>query len=408
MQTKARARLLIVDDEAAHAHALCKILEREGYRTAGFASPREALAALADGEFDIVLTDLRMPEMDGISFFRKAHELDASLAIVMMTGEGSISTAVDAMKAGALDYIIKPFKLSALLPVLSRALEMRRLRVENTALEQSVRKRTQELTLANAELQSRTAEVERLNRLKSEFLASMSHELRTPLNAIIGFADLLAEQSAGVLNAKQERFIGHIQRGSRHLLALINELLDLAKIEAGRLELRLEDFSLVHALAEAVANTSALASTKQIEIELSTQVDVQLFADRVRFKQILYNLLSNAIKFTPVGGRVCIKATLENDWVVVSVTDTGVGIPSEEQAAIFGRFQQGLAGQVVFEGVGLGLAITKQLIELHGGRIWLESKPGGGTTFSFTFPTRLAWREERKSSTIKPMIDPEP
>ncbi len=257
----------------------------------------------------------------------------------------------------------------------------------NEDLESRVRERTTELATANKELELRSREVERANQLKSQFLASMSHELRTPLNAIIGFSDLLVEETAGQLNEKQKRFARHIHAGGRHLLRLINDILDLSKIEAGRLELTPEKFTLADALPEVLTVITPLARPKKIQVESHVGTDLTVHADRVRFKQILHNLLSNAVKFTPKGGNVQIESARDGDFVRISVTDTGVGIPPEEHEVIFEEFRQvGATTKGVKEGTGLGLAITKRLVEQHGGKIWVESKPGKGSRFSFTLP----------------------
>lgn len=246
---------------------------------------------------------------------------------------------------------------------------------------------TAQLAGANRKLEARNVEVERANRLKSEFLASMSHELRTPLHTITGFAQLLAEEVAGELNAKQKRFVDHIHRDSLHLLDLINGILDISKIEAGKLELHPENFNGIDALGEVISSIAPLAAAKAISLEQQASTVFTIHADRLRFKQILYNLLSNAVKFTPHGGKVSIVCSTTGAWVEVSVTDTGVGIPKEEQAAIFDKFYQvGSTTRGVPEGTGLGLAITKRLVELHGGRLWLASEPGAGSCFSFTLP----------------------
>ncbi len=241
------------------------------------------------------------------------------------------------------------------------------------------------------ELELRNREVERANRLKSEFLASMSHELRTPLNAVIGFADLLAEQKAGDLNEKQQRFVGHIRKASRHLLELINDILDLSKIEAGRAELHREVFSVDSALAEVLPTVRPLAQAKSIELESNTAPDLTVWADRVRFKQILYNLLSNAIKFTPERGSIGVDAEPAGAAASIAVWDTGIGIPAAEQDAIFHEFYQvGTTTRGIKEGTGLGLAITKRLIEQHGGAIRVESEPDKGSRFVFTLPSQAA------------------
>ena len=250
---------------------------------------------------------------------------------------------------------------------------------------------TRELAATNRELEARNRAIERADRLKSEFLASMSHELRTPLHTVIGFSELLAEQLKGPLNEDQKRFVGHIHKDSIHLLELINDILDLSKIEAGRLELRSEVLDIATVLEEALSSIRPLGRAKSIEIETNVGVSVGIEADRVRFKQVLYNLLSNAVKFTPQGGRVCVDATLRDGVVEISVSDTGVGIPPQEHEAVFDKFHQvGATTKGVREGTGLGLAITKRLVEQHGGRIWLESEPGKGSRFTFTLPVNQA------------------
>jgi PAS domain S-box-containing protein len=239
----------------------------------------------------------------------------------------------------------------------------------------------------NRELALRNREVERATTLKSKFLATMSHELRTPLNAIVGFSELLAEETAGELNDKQKRFVGHIKQGSAHLLQLINDILDLSKIEAGQLELRCEDFQVKDTLPEVLSTIRPLAMAKNIQVQHSLKTDRAVFADRVRFKQILYNLLSNAVKFTPKGGRIEIDSLDDENFVYVSVTDTGIGIRAEDQAVVFEEFRQveGKTG-ATSEGTGLGLAITKRLVEQQGGKISLQSETGKGSRFTFTLP----------------------
>ena len=243
------------------------------------------------------------------------------------------------------------------------------------------------LETANRELELRNREVERATQLKSKFLASMSHELRTPLNAIVGFSDLLADGTPGQLNDKQQRFVNHIKQGSAHLLQLINDILDLSKIEAGQLELRYEQFLVKEALPEVLSTIRPLAMAKNIQVQQKLGTDRPVYADRVRFKQILYNLLSNAVKFTPKGGRIEIDCFESVNQVCLSVTDTGIGIRPEDQQIVFEEFRQ-VEGSpdAVNEGTGLGLAITKRLVEQQGGKISLSSEPGKGSRFTFTLP----------------------
>lgn len=246
---------------------------------------------------------------------------------------------------------------------------------------------TRDLSSANRELELRNKEIERANRTKSDFLASMSHELRTPLHTIVGFSELLSEELEGPLNQRQKRFIQHIHKDSLHLLELINGILDLSKIEAGKLELHLEIFDAIEAVNEVVTSIAPLAGARSISLEIEGCTHLMIKADRVRFKQILLNLVSNAVKFTPEGGRVSIESSKEGVMAQFCVIDTGLGIPEEEQVAVFEKFHQaGSTTKGVREGTGLGLAITKHLVEQHGGRVWLHSVPGSGSRFYFTIP----------------------
>lgn len=265
---------------------------------------------------------------------------------------------------------------------------LRRDMAERKRTEEATLKLNSQLTAMNEQLEVRNHEAERATQLKSKFLASMSHELRTPLNAIVGFSELLGEQTAGQLNDKQKRFVNHIKHGSNHLLQLINDILDLSKIEAGQLELRCEDFQVEDALPEVLSTIRPLAMAKNIHVQHKFGAVRPVYADRVRFKQILYNLLSNAVKFTPMGGSIDIDCAESKNAVRVSVSDTGIGIRPEDQNLVFEEFRQVEGNtEAASEGTGLGLAITKRLVEQQGGKISLESELGKGSRFTFTLPT---------------------
>lgn len=256
---------------------------------------------------------------------------------------------------------------------------------ERKRAEQEVRKLQQVYT---AELEARNREIERANRLKSEFLASMSHELRTPLHTIIGFTELLEEGGEGALNEAQKRFLGHIHRDSNHLLELINDVLDLSKIEAGQLALKREVFPLRRCIEDALNTIRPGAALKGVEIDDRAHAVCDVNADPLRVKEMLYNLLSNAVKFTPKGGRVWVETREESGFAHITVGDTGIGIRAEEQENIFDKFYQvGNTTSGVREGTGLGLSITKELVQMHGGWMEVQSTPGQGSRFTFTLPT---------------------
>jgi signal transduction histidine kinase len=243
------------------------------------------------------------------------------------------------------------------------------------------------------EIDDKGRELEVANRHKSEFLANMSHELRTPLNAVIGFSEVLIEKMFGDVNEKQEEYLRDIYSSGRHLLSLINDILDLSKIEAGRMELEVTTFDLPQAIENALMLVRGRADAHAIRLDVDIGGGLAEFAgDERKFKQVMVNLLSNAVKFTPEGGRVSVRAELVNGSVEIAVRDTGVGIAAEDQQAIFDEFQQvGTDYARKREGTGLGLALTKRFVELHGGTIAVKSAPGEGSTFTFTLPVR-PWR----------------
>jgi PAS domain S-box-containing protein len=241
-------------------------------------------------------------------------------------------------------------------------------------------------------LQEKNAELERANQAKDRFLASMSHELRTPLNGIIGFAEFLSDGKPGPLNEKQHEYLGDILNSGRHLLHLINDMLDLVKVQAGKAELSVERFSLPEVINEVCAGVRPIAESKRIEIGIDVAPGLDFVTlDRQRVKQILYNLLSNALKFTDEGGHVGIEAApLEEDCFRLAVSDTGIGIRAEDIGRLFTEFEQLDTGTARrFGGTGLGLALTRSLVALHGGDINVESELGKGSTFRVTLPLAL-------------------
>ena len=240
----------------------------------------------------------------------------------------------------------------------------------------------------NDELNRLYRVLEAASQHKSEFLANMSHELRTPMNAIIGFSQVLREQMFGEINAKQAEYLDDILSSGNHLLSLINDVLDLSKVEAGQIELEVSPFSLRESLQRGVVMVRERAVKDGVQVTLATPEIDLVEGDERRIRQVIFNLLWNAVKFTPEGGVVDVGATQVNGEVRVSVSDTGPGIPAEDLDRIFDEFQQTEAGIKQREGTGLGLALSKRLVELHGGRIWVESELGKGSIFVFTLPAR--------------------
>jgi two-component system, NtrC family, sensor kinase len=260
-------------------------------------------------------------------------------------------------------------------------------------LEQKVEERTRELQRALAELSRKGRQLEVASQHKSDFLANMSHELRTPLNAIIGFSQVLRQGLFGPVNAKQEDYLDDILSSGNHLLSLINDVLDLSKVEAGQVELEVATFSLREALERGVMMVREPATQHgvQLSLELAPGVDL-VTGDERRLRQVIFNLLSNAVKFTPEDGSVIVATSQVDGEVRVAVTDTGPGIALEDRERIFEEFQQTDVGVQQSEGTGLGLALSKRLVELHGGRIWVESEAGHGSRFVFTLPAKEANR----------------
>ncbi len=247
------------------------------------------------------------------------------------------------------------------------------------------------LALLNAqlfrELEKRSAELEIASRHKSEFLASMSHELRTPLNAVLGFSEVLLERMFGEINERQEEYLRDIHGSGKHLLELLNEILDLSKVEAGQMDLGYTTFELAPVLDHAASMLRERSAMKAIDIVVEADDVGAVEADELRLKQVVINLLTNAVKFTGEGGSVVMRATRSTSEVVtITVMDTGIGVPPEDRERIFESFQQGGRGASREEGTGLGLTLSRRLVELLGGTMWLESEVGVGSTFGFSFP----------------------
>lgn len=361
--------ILIVDDETPQMEALCNTLCDEGYFTRGFVSAKDALLALRKQRFDLLLTDMMMPEMDGITLLRAALEMDPNLVGVMMTGHGTIDTAVQAMKTGALDYILKPFDLTVVLPVLTRALAMRRLRLENAELTRQVRDHAAELEVANKELEA--------------FSYSVSHDLRAPLRTIGGFSHMLLEENEAQLSERGKYLLDRICGSVTQMGGLIEGLLDLSR--SGRQPLCRQPVNLAALVQQVLDELSKEREGRQVKVIVAELPDC--VGDPSLLKQVFANLLANAFKFTRGTG----EAIIEVGWreqggnKVYFVRDNGAGFDMRYANKLFGAFQR-LHGREQFEGTGIGLSIVQRIVHRHAGRIWVEAEVGKGAIFYFSLP----------------------
>jgi len=381
----AKATIMVVEDERGARMTLCGILEDAGYSVIGVENGTEALEAIRGSEFDVVIADIRLPDADGMEILELAKEINPDATVIMVTGYASVETAIDAVNQGAYAYFVKPVSLDEIKTIIATALKHQRLLQENKRLVESLQRSNKLLSETNKELRKAT-------QAKSEFLAHMSHELRTPLNVVIGFSELMLDEVPGRINEEQRRCLNDIWGSGKHLLSLINEILDLSKIESGKMELRLNNVGLTALIASLYNTVKAMLAPKKQSLEIEVAEGLpSVRADKAKVRQVFLNLLSNAIKYTPDGGKLRIEAVGDGDWCRVSVIDNGIGIKKENRERIFEPFCQ-LDGPLTEGkgGTGLGLTIARQILEKHGGRIWVESEYGKGSRFTFTLPLAMA------------------
>lgn len=368
--TGSKARILVVDDEAAQMKALCDTLPGADYDPVGFTDGHAALAELRRAGCDLLLADLMMPGMDGITLLRAAQEIDPDLVGIIMTGDGTIATAVEAMKAGALDYILKPFKLSVVIPVLERALAVRRLRLENAELAHRVRERTLELEAANRELES--------------FSYSVAHDLRGPLSVIVGYAETLIEDHSAQWPDKPRELVGAIMASGGHMQRLIDGLLRLSRV--GRQPLSkgpVEAGALVREVVDDLCRQQHAG--REVVVHVGDIPDC--VGDRALLRQVLVNLLSNAFKFTRARERpvVTVIGWTEAGERIYCVRDNGAGFDVQQADKLFAAFQR-FHDPDQYEGTGIGLSIASRVVQRHGGRIWASAEVGKGAAFYFSIP----------------------
>jgi signal transduction histidine kinase len=421
------------------------ILEMDGYRVAISTSGADAVRKLHERQFDLVLTDLRLDDTDGLSIISEVCRVQPDSVSIVLTGYASLESAIKALREGAYDYLIKPCDVEELRAVVARAVERRQLglqlrarvaeleeanstihtlnrdlqrRVDEATVE--LQQRMAELARANEEIaglyraaQLHVEQLEELDRLKSRFLSMASHELKTPLTSISGLSQVLLRRVSRRLDAgpptpeeweTEQR--GHVERlemltsQTARLGRIIDELLDVSRIESGKLEFHMSPVDVGRMVSDVVERTQLAATHHTFAVELAAS-DQPIAADRDHLEQVLDNLLSNAIKYSPDGGQIVVRVWDQDDRVVFSVRDHGVGIPSDQLDSVFGLFYQ--AEDPVSRrtgGMGLGLYISREIIARHGGRIWCESAPGQGSTFFVSLPRTPAQPGRRPARAV--------
>jgi two-component system, sensor histidine kinase and response regulator len=366
-------RILIVDDEIPQMTALCDTLRDRGYDTTGFNRGDRALQEMAERRFDLLLTDLMMPEMDGIALLQAALRTDPDLVGIIMTGAGTIASAVEAMKAGALDYILKPFKISEIVPVLSRSLAVRSLRIENRELSARVRERTAELEIVNKELKT--------------FSYSISHDLAAPLRIINGFTGMLLEEHSAGMAPEGKALLGDVIRHTDRMGRLVVDLLRFS--ELGRQALHMQPVDILAIVREVVEEQKLLHPGRVIDVAIADLPGC--FGDPSLIRQVFTNVLSNAFKFTRNIARAAITVgfRVQGPQHVYFVQDNGVGFAAKDAERLFQVFKR-LHSQEDFEGSGIGMTIAHRIVDRHGGRIWAEAAPRVGACFFISLPAHEA------------------
>jgi len=373
-------RILVVDDEKPIRDFLYEALTQLGGFSIELAgNGEEALKKIEKENFDLVLTDMKMPKMDGLQLIAEIAKFKPETLMVLLTGHGSIDSALEAMKRGASDYLTKPINLDELMLRLRKVLEERQ--------------RFISLKDYAAELEKANQELKKIDEMKSEFVSVASHELRTPLAAIKNAVQLMLQGKTGEINENQAKFLSMADRNINRLTSILNSLLDLSRIESGKIALKFEELELRSSIEFILSSLKPQADGKSIQLKMKIAEKLpSVYGDREKVEQILTNLLGNALKFTPEGGEIFVSANpFENggnmDMVAISVKDSGIGVPKDQLDRIFEKFHQvedSLRRSIA--GTGLGLAITKGLVEVQYGKIWVESEFGKGSTFTFTLP----------------------
>ncbi|HBB33300.1 MAG TPA: hybrid sensor histidine kinase/response regulator [Cyanobacteria bacterium UBA8803] len=396
-----RLKILVVDDDEVDRMTVCCALKAAGVKIwwSEASDYATAMATLQNETFDCVFLDYRLPDKDGLTLVNELREAGVQVPLVVLTAQGDEQIALELMKAGASDYLAKnrvsPQNLAR---SLHNAIRIYRAEMLVTLANQQLRQTNERLIQQNQKLKKQQQQIQLQNlqlleasRLKSEFLATISHELRTPLNAIMGFSQMLLLQRHGLLNQKQLEMLQRIFNNGKNLLALMNDLLDFGKIEAGRLELKPEKFNFAELVVVTTEELRPLTAGKPLSLQVNLALqNPYLVNDKSRLRQVLVNLLSNAIKFTEAGTVEVKVWEMERERVVLAIRDTGIGISEAQLKHIFEAFRQ--VDQTTtreYSGTGLGLAITDSLVRMMQGSIKVESQVGEGSVFQVELPRQL-------------------
>jgi signal transduction histidine kinase len=391
-------RVLIVDDDEVDRLNVTRALSKSGLpiEWVEATTGAEATELLSGSVFDCVFLDYYLPDQDGLVLLRDLRAAGIKVPLIILTGQGDEQIAVESMKAGASDYLSKSrLGVDRLIYVLKNAVRIYRAELQVSIAYEELQEtnklllnQNEELTRQQQQIRIQNLELLKASRLKSQFLATMSHELRTPMNAIIGFSQVLLRESKGDLNAHQHTMVERILSNSRNLLCLVNDILDLSKIEAGRLELKPEPCDILQLTEATVSQLRALAEEKNLLVRVESHLaHSRAFNDSMRVRQVLVNLVSNAIKFTETGEILIRLNEPEPNRIAIAVQDPGIGIAASEIDQIFEVFRQ--IDQTInrqYGGTGLGLAITRSLVEMMGGSISVQSQLGVGSTFRIEIP----------------------
>jgi len=380
-------KILLVEDDQGQAYLVKdKLSSTENTQITHVSSGKDALNIIGTEKFDLMILDHSLGDMNGIEILKqiRSYLKPEDLPTIMMTGKGNEKIAVDAMKNGAFDYIVKETDLSHLemLPVsIIHTLDRANILRDNKMLWEQISKKNQELS--------------RISQIKTDFVNNVAHEFRTPLTITKGYVENILDGILGQINDQQKEALNSILKVTDRLSNLVTNLLDISKIEAGKMELKRQKINFIDLLKEAYTQLIVIAQERNIElINTYSQDYIELWCDQEKIMEVLINLVSNAIKATPSQGQIQINVSTYNGFLKVAVKDSGEGIPEDRLSKIFDKFESlSKAGQ---KGTGLGLSITHDIIKLHKGEIFVESKPGDGATFIFIIPIDL--RKENREN----------